>query len=50
MDIGLARSFPQTVIGKNEAIVTASALRPIEVNPEKGDSVELYVNTQNYIY
>ena len=38
LDIGLGKGFPSSrVLGSNEAIVTESALRLINVNPNLGD-------------
>lgn len=50
LDIGLGKGFKSSrVLGPNQAIVTESALRLINVNPNLGDTVNLKIDVMNFL-
>ncbi len=50
LDIGVGKGFASNrVLGPNQAIVTESALRLINVNPYLGDTVNLKIDVLNFL-
>ena len=47
--IGLGRDFSKTLLGENQAFMTRSALKFLEVEPNGRDKVQLFVDTRDYL-